>query len=350
MIFDLAECEEIACHSFADKQLLRTAFTHTSYAHEHHAASSYERLEFLGDALLDFLVAEHLYRTYPEMEEGEMTTLRAKLVSKPALKQIAENLNMGNLVLLGEGGEKSGERKNDKILSSLIESLIAAVYLDGGIDAARRFAAKRVLPEGNKVFAKVTDYKTELQEYVQKRKLGAILYTETGRTGPAHSPVFSVTVSVKGKVIAEGKGGKKQAAEQEAAKIALSQLKAGTPETKGKEKSDPYTNVVNRNKKWRQYSEEIESYLDPPPWEEMFANRSSRQPQEKGQAASGKKTRTLRERPIPKNKPEKKKSFSAFAGGAEAEPPKEKRKKEKQKTAKPLFAKKHSKGGDGTPL
>ncbi|MBE7090844.1 MAG: ribonuclease III [Clostridiales bacterium] len=364
MIFDLAECEEIACHSFKDKQLLRTAFTHTSYANERHCAN-YERLEYLGDALLDFLVAEYLYKNNPHMEEGEMTTLRARLVSKPALKQIAEDLKMGNLVLLGEGGEKTGERKNDKILSSLLESLIAAVYLDGGMDAARKFAEKRILSKSGTAFAKVSDYKTELQEYVQKRKLGAIAYVEKARTGPSHSPTFSVAVTLKGKTLAVGNGGKKQVAEQEAAKIALLALTENPFASEKAEKKEKKGERTPARSKAKQ--------------QEKQAEKGKKQEKQKGQKKenpvlslvadygvkekttppskkdveldkTAKPQRVFRERPMPKNKPEKAKNFSAFAGDFEIAPHKEKPKKEKQKPAKPLFARKRSTGGDGTPL
>ncbi|MBR2617240.1 MAG: ribonuclease III [Clostridia bacterium] len=363
MIFDLAECEEIACHSFKDKQLLRTAFTHTSYAHERHCAN-YERLEYLGDALLDFLVAEYLYKNNPKMEEGEMTTLRARLVSKPALKQIAQDLNMGDLVLLGERGEKTGERKNDKILSSLLESLIAAVYLDGGMDAARNFAEKRILSKSGTAFTKVSDYKTELQEYVQKRKLGAIAYVEKGRTGPSHSPTFSVAVTLKGKTLAVGNGGKKQAAEQEAAKIALSILtenpfakpKAEKKEKKGegtpaRPKAKPQEKQADKGKKQAKQKGKKEN-----PVLSLVADYGAKEKtaqipkKEAEQEKTAKPKRVFRERPMPKNKPEKAKSFSAFTGDFSLETPNEKPKKEKQKPTKPFFARKRNQGGDGTPL
>lgn len=360
MIFDLAECEEIACHSFKDKQLLRTAFTHTSYANERHCAN-YERLEYLGDALLDFLVAEYLYKNNPNMEEGEMTTLRARLVSKPALKQIAEDLKMGDLVLLGEGGEKTGERKNDKILSSLLESLIAAVYLDGGMDAARRFAEKRILSKSGTAFAKVSDYKTELQEYVQKRKLGAIAYVEKGRTGPSHSPTFSVAVTLKGKTLAVGGGGKKQAAEQEAAKIALSVLTENPfakPKAEKKEKQGE--RFMARPKAEKQADkgkkQEKQKGKKENPVLSLVADYGAKEKtaqipkKEAEQEKTSKPKRVFRERPMPKNKPEKAKNFSAFTGDSETETPKEKPKKAKQKPAKSFFARKRNQGGDGTPL
>ncbi len=361
MIFDLAECEEIACHSFKDKQLLRTAFTHTSYANERHCAN-YERLEYLGDALLDFLVAEYLYKNNPNMEEGEMTTLRARLVSKPALKQIAEDLNMGNLVLLGEGGEKTGERKNDKILSSLLESLIAAVYLDGGMDAARRFAEKRILSKSGTAFAKVSDYKTELQEYVQKRKLGAIAYVEKGRTGPSHSPTFSVAVTLKGKTLAVGNGGKKQAAEQEAAKIALSVLTENPfekPKAEKKEKQGerfPARPKTEKQAEKGKKQEKQKGKKKENPVLSLVADYGAKEKtaplpkKDAEQDKSAKPKRVFRERPMPKNKPEKAKNFSAFTGDFTVEPPNEKPKKEKQKPTKSFFARKRNQGGDGTPL
>lgn len=225
MIFDLAECEEIVGYSFRDKQLLRTAFTHTSYANEHNS-KSYERMEYLGDALLDLIVAEYLYKKYPAAGEGELSTKRAKLVSQAPLKEIAKNLNMGSCVLLGDGGEKSGERENDKILSSLIESALAAVYLDGGMEPARRFVENRILCHADDILRASGDYKTELQEFVQKNHMGAVSYREEGKSGPDHSPMFECSVSLGGTELARGKGGKKQQAEQDAARLALAQLKA----------------------------------------------------------------------------------------------------------------------------
>ena len=241
MIFDLAECEEIVGYSFRDKQLLRTAFTHTSYANEHNS-KSYERMEYLGDALLDLIVAEYLYKKYPTAGEGELSTKRAKLVSQAPLKEIAKNLNMGSCVLLGDGGEKSGERENDKILSSLIESALAAVYLDGGMEPARRFVENRILSHADDILRASGDYKTELQEFVQKNHMGAVSYREEGKSGPDHSPMFECSVSLGGTELARGKGGKKQQAEQDAARLALAKLKASVkPEPAAKNETPAET-------------------------------------------------------------------------------------------------------------
>lgn len=229
MIFDLAECEEIVGHSFRDKQILRTAFTHTSYANEHNT-QSYERMEYLGDALLDFFVAEYLYRKYPGVDEGELTTRRAAMVAKTPLKKIAQGMNLGSFVLLGEGMRTAGEA-SDKILSSLIESAIAALYLDGGIDAARKFVEERVLANSESILKAAEDSKSELQEYVQKYKLGALSYEELKKSGPDHSPTFESRVLVAGKEIARGKGAKKQLSEQAAARAALAILKQQTAQT-----------------------------------------------------------------------------------------------------------------------
>ena len=235
MIFDLAECEEVIGYSFRNKQLLRTAFTHVSYANEHNAVS-YERMEYLGDALLGMIVGEYLYHKYPTAGEGELTTRRAKLVSQAPLRGIAQELGLGAFVLLGEGGEKSGERENDKILSSLIESALAAVYLDGGMEPARRFVENCVLQHAEKILRSTSDYKTELQEFVQKTHAGSISYKDTGRSGPDNRPVFECAVLLSGTELARGSGEKKQKAEQDAARQALEILKGESQKAHGEEK------------------------------------------------------------------------------------------------------------------
>lgn len=325
MIFDLAECEEIVGYSFRDKQLLRTAFTHTSYANEHNS-KSYERMEYLGDALLDLIVAEYLYKKYPAAGEGELSTKRAKLVSQAPLKEIAKNLNMGGCVLLGDGGEKSGERENDKILSSLIESALAAVYLDGGMEPARRFVENRILCHADDILRASGDYKTELQEFVQKNHMGAVSYREEGKSGPDHSPLFECSVSLGGTELARGKGGKKQQAEQDAARLALAKLKASVkiePAAKTETPAEPAQKKRAVRKEKRPGEVRVLSLVEDYNEKDAAENKADAGFTKKAQKSGGKKgakTQDVAAKSDKKKKNGDKKQDSVFHKKAEAKP------------------------------
>ena len=216
-------------YSFRDARLLETALTHSSFANERHApgTESYERLEFLGDSVLGLVTAEFLYAHSPALPEGRMTRLRAELVCESSLHEAALSLGLGEFMRLGRGAELTGGRERTSILADMVEAIIAAIYLDGGMDEARRFIMAKVLSgaqldEGHVV----ADYKTALQELVQRRGEVAIRYELVGETGPDHNKTFTFSVSVDGETIGEGSGKTKKEAEQMAARRALESMKA----------------------------------------------------------------------------------------------------------------------------
>ena len=214
-------------YHFRDGRLLETALTHSSYANERHAADivSYERLEFLGDSILGLTTAEFLYAHRPALPEGRMTRLRAELVCESSLHKTALSLGLGEFMRLGRGEELTGGRERASILADMVESIIAAIYLDGGMDEAKHFIMTHVLSD-----AEIgedhpsADYKTALQELVQRRGEVQIRYDLIGETGPDHNKTFSFSVSVDGKTIGEGSGRTKKEAEQMAARCALEKL------------------------------------------------------------------------------------------------------------------------------
>ena len=214
---------------FKDHALLETALTHSSYANERHAegAESYERLEFLGDSVLGQTAAELLYRHEPALPEGRMTRLRAELVCETSLHKAALALGLGEFMRLGHGEELTGGRGRTSILADMVESTIAAIYLDGGMEEARRFIMEHVLKDAE--ISEVhpsADYKTALQEYVQRDGECQIRYELTGESGPDHNKTFTFSVSVNGRIVGEGSGRTKKEAEQMAACRALELLKA----------------------------------------------------------------------------------------------------------------------------
>ncbi len=214
-------------YRFKDRTLLETALTHSSFANEKQAAGavSYERLEFLGDSVLGLTAAEFLYSHEPALPEGRMTRLRAELVCEASLHETALALGLGAYMRLGRGEELTGGRERTSILADMVESIIAAIYLDGGMAEAKRFIMTRVLQNAriDEVHPSA-DYKTALQELVQKNGEVRICYEQTGESGPDHNKIFSFSVSVDGKTIGEGSGRTKKEAEQMAARRALEAL------------------------------------------------------------------------------------------------------------------------------
>lgn len=216
--------------TFADKPLLETAFTHTSYANEHRLLniSHNERLEFLGDAVLQLLISQYLYGKYPEKPEGELSKMRSMIVREESLAGFSRDCGFDAFVKLGKGEEKSGGRHRDTILGDLFEAFLGALLLDKGVDRVQDFLYQVMIPkveEGN--FERVKDYKTALQEAVQVDGAVAIQYQVVSESGPAHDKRFEVVLSVDGKQLSHGRGRSKKAAEQDAAKQALSQLGRG---------------------------------------------------------------------------------------------------------------------------
>lgn len=223
----LESLEKKVNYSFKDKGLMNMALTHTSYVKGDGRASEHnERLEFLGDAVLELCVSEYLYNRFSEYNEGDMTRLRAQTVCEGALFDVAKGLDLGSVLLLGRGEDHSGGREKPSILSDAVEALIGALYIDGGMDTARRFIMSFI---GAAVQSAVSggphkDYKTMLQEYVQKRHMGQIAYVLTGSSGPDHNKIFAMNVSIAGTVVGSGEGKTKQEAGQQAAKAALIEI------------------------------------------------------------------------------------------------------------------------------
>ncbi|WP_042356272.1 ribonuclease III [Bacillus rubiinfantis] len=213
--------------SFANENLLVHAFTHSSYVNEHRKKpfQDNERLEFLGDAVLELTVSQFLFKKYPTMSEGELTKLRAAIVCEPSLVTFANELEFGKLILLGKGEEMTGGRERPALLADVFEAFIGALYLDQGIDTVIKFLEKYVFPKINAgAFSHVMDYKSQLQELVQRDGTGTIEYRVLQEKGPAHNKEFVSRVTLNGKELGVGTGRSKKEAEQHAAQMALSRL------------------------------------------------------------------------------------------------------------------------------
>lgn len=219
--------QETIGYTFRDPSLLETALTHTSYANEVYkdGLRSYERLEFLGDSILGFTAADYLGRTFPKLHEGELTKLRADLVCETSLAQTAKALGLGDYLRLGKGEEATGGRRRVSIIADVVEAVIAAIYLDGGLEAAQRFIYTHVLVDTKARIQLNADYKTMLQELVQQKKNQVLSYELLGESGPDHDKQFTVRVLLNGAPIGEGSGTSKKRAEQAAASAALEALR-----------------------------------------------------------------------------------------------------------------------------
>jgi ribonuclease-3 len=229
---EIAELESILGHQFRDPQLLLQALMHSSRIPERAAeepAESNEKLEFLGDAVLELVVSEELVREFPDWSEGQLSKSRARLVNATAISLSAQRLGIGKYLRLGRGEEKTGGRNKPALLADAYEALIAAVYLDGGLEAARGFV-RRTLVEGEIAGEAErvghTDHKSALQEFLQSRGMSPGAYHVIAETGPDHQKTFRVEVRIAGQVSAMGCGRTKKEAEQSAAIAALIQLGA----------------------------------------------------------------------------------------------------------------------------
>ena len=224
MIKDL---EAALGYKFQNITLLQNALTHSSYANErwHNSLLSNERLEFLGDSVLGMLVADYLYRTFPDRPEGELTRMRADMVCEHTLATAANRIGLGEHLQLGHGEEQGGGRNRASILADAVESVIAATFLDGGMDAAKAFIKTFILCDVPVTKLHNADYKTALQERVQKKKDQSLRYILTGESGPDHDKVFTAQVLLNDQVVGEGTGSSKKRAEQDAARVALETLK-----------------------------------------------------------------------------------------------------------------------------
>ena len=213
-------------YEFKDENLLFTALTHSSYANEHklHKIHHNERLEFLGDAVLEVVSSDFLFKNFPDMAEGQMSKKRASLVCEPTLAYCARQIGLGKYLMLGKGEDMGGGRNRDSILSDALEAVIGSIYLDGGIENAGRFIMANVLNDIEHK-AMFQDSKTILQELLQKDHKDPITYEVVGMTGPEHNRMFEMQVKLGDKVIGRGSGRTKQAAGQEAAYHAILALK-----------------------------------------------------------------------------------------------------------------------------
>lgn len=218
--------EEMLEYQFRDKLLLENALTHSSFANENRGAGavSNERLEFLGDSVLGMITAEYLYRTHPDMPEGELTRTRAALVCEGSLYEVAKRWELGQHLRLGKGEESGGGRERTSILADAVEAVLAAMYLDGGIGTARKAIHQFILSSEERAEAANRDYKTALQELVQRQSGRVLSYRLLSEDGPDHAKVFSVAVELNGHAIGTGDGRSKKEAEQAAAKSAIQAL------------------------------------------------------------------------------------------------------------------------------
>ncbi len=218
--------EQAIGYTFHNKALLEQALSHSSYANEvqKNGLKSYERLEFLGDSILGFVTADYLYRNYPQLHEGELTKLRSELVCEKSLELSAKALHLGEHLRLGKGEEAGGGRTRTSIIADVVESIIAAICLDGGFEPAKRFVYRFVLSDAESRIRINADHKTRLQELVQRKKDQLLEYHLLAETGPDHEKEFSVSVTLNGQIVGEGRGTSKKRAEQAAAEQAITRL------------------------------------------------------------------------------------------------------------------------------
>jgi ribonuclease-3 len=213
---------------FRELESLNHAFTHRSYANElSESIPNNERLEFLGDSVLGMVVSEYLYQTLPDQPEGELARIKSFVVSEASLSEISKRLRVDNFILIGKGEEYSGGRSKKAILADALEAIIGAFYLDSGFMPARKFIRQILVPEINKVLEDrhVKDYKTLLQEHVQKRMKTYPRYKVVQKSGPDHDRIFTIEVHIGDRSYGSGKGKNKKEAEQEAARIAYLAIK-----------------------------------------------------------------------------------------------------------------------------
>ena len=211
-------------YTFKNKSLLTNALTHSSYANEVRGKSkSNERLEFLGDSVLSIVVSDYIYKKYPSLPEGELTKIRASLVCEKSLAQFSAELKIGEYLLLGKGEQKGGGAKRPSILADAFEAVLAAMYLDGGMEVAKKHVLRFVVKElqNNNEYDAFHDYKTMLQEIIQKNPEEKLSYVLAGESGPEHDKSFTVDIMINANKIGTGVGHSKKQAEQAAAKQAL---------------------------------------------------------------------------------------------------------------------------------
>ena len=218
----VAGLQEKIGYRFKNEKLLFEALSHSSYANENKNLKSNERLEFLGDSVLSIVVSDHIFKHFSHIPEGDLTKLRASLVCESALYDFSKKIDLGKYIFLGRGEEQTGGRERPSIVSDAFEAVIAAVYLDGGMEAARKyvlsFIPEDITPKGSDAFH---DYKTMLQEVIQRNPEEKVSYHLRSESGPDHDKKFTIQVMLNNNVIGEGTGRSKKSAEQAAAKEAL---------------------------------------------------------------------------------------------------------------------------------
>ena len=222
----MRDLEKKLNYTFRNQALLEEALNHSSYANENKAKGlqSNERLEFLGDSVLGMVVADYLFRTHPDLPEGDLTRTRAALVCEGSLVEVAQCLELGAYLKLGKGEEAGGGRERPSIIADAVEAVLAAVYLDGGIGSARKIIQKFILSREVAGLTKPRDYKTALQELVQRESGQVLAYQLVGEEGPDHDKRFFVEVDLNGTPVGSGQGRSKKEAEQMAAKAAIGKL------------------------------------------------------------------------------------------------------------------------------
>lgn len=225
----LDKLEQRIGYAFTNRDILKEALTHSSYANErrHEDRRNNERLEFLGDSVLGIVISDHLFQTYPNLPEGELTKIRSKVVCETTLGECSRKLGLGTFMFFGKGEEMTGGRDRTSILADAFEAMIAGIYLDGGFNQARQFIMRHMTQKiedavAGKVFL---DYKTHLQELVQVNKNNRIRYEIIREEGPDHSKVFHTQVKLNDEIIGTGVGRSKKESEQEAAKMAIREVK-----------------------------------------------------------------------------------------------------------------------------
>jgi ribonuclease III len=228
----LEKLQDLMGYQFREPHLLLEALTHSSYVSEASQGSrDNEQMEFLGDAILNFVVSVRLTETFPQYEEGKLSRARSSLVAAPHLSEVSARLELGEYLRLGRGEEKTGGRSKSALRVNALEALIAALYRDGGLEVAWKFVERFILPpdlaeRADELFS--IDYKSALQEYMQAGRLGPVEYRVVDEMGPEHQKIFVVEVIAEGNLIARGRGGNKKAAEQKAAEALLGRLEKKT--------------------------------------------------------------------------------------------------------------------------
>lgn len=223
---NLTQLQKNLNYNFHNPKLLENALIHRSCLNEHKDLSSNERLEFLGDAVLELVISDFLYTTKPNEPEGILTAARSAIVKTQSLASIAQGLNLGHHLIMSRGEENTGGRNNISLLANTTEAVIGAIYLDGGFDSARKFISEQIIAKADKILENqpLKDNKSRLQEIVQKQGFTSPTYHEISAVGPDHDKTFTVEVRVGDKPIAQGIGKNKQEAEQLAAKNAINLL------------------------------------------------------------------------------------------------------------------------------